>query len=421
MTKRVRFDGSFSSAIRDEDVEMLSTLIRSNCPSQDKLNKFVHMACRLCSTPSVLATLLDVKGSILYADEVGNTPLHCLAVNERANSIVPYIFSLPDVKSIVHMPRKSGSTPLAIACGQPTCTLFLRTLITYGLGTDEPDKLLRIASLNSCPEVVALLMPHCIGTINKLSPNNVSTALMCAAENPLHGYEIVKLLLANGADILITDSHGFTAAHRAVAYGADRFRLLCKDLPLQLLHTIQLPADARDPIGINMVLRERNLLIKPGCLHTMNVKNTAASKWASIHLHPNGIMDCIVSCTDPKVWFWYIQEFGTSRNVIFHDVAKKGNLIGLEAFMKARANPFHRDNTGKIPYDYATDKAFRLALYAYMNQPYTNGAFVMRWYGPYCIARCYAFLLVLQRGQLPRLNRDLVSLIIGYVRKLEYI
>lgn len=168
------------------------------------------------------------KALLKFANKEGNTALHFAAQNDHRDVINTLLTEIEDVKlkeELLKKQNKDGDTPLHVAARNGSDNAVARLLISLGVSKIPLDiqnglkqTALDVAILNNktkAAELILLAMGKKINTVDK----DGNTPLHLAAQKG--NEEIVRKLLANGADTAILNTAGLTAAQVAKAAGHD--------------------------------------------------------------------------------------------------------------------------------------------------------------------------------------------------------
>jgi len=259
------------------------------------------------------------------------------------------------------------------------------------------------------------------------------TPFLLALTNHMYGLEVIELLAVSGADLNYAHKHGQNAISRAFEKNGNLMRVLAPFYPpSNQLSAFWPRSSCQDPIGS---VREAS---KFGCVPNTNWFSTriqqkapAALSWAMLRLTGAttvaNMFDAMEQCDDPETWHWVgIEMFNTrdtdDNSTLLHMAARTNNSSAVRELTRIWVNPLLRNKSGQLAVDLTTDTCIREHLLLYTKQ--VPSIQVMRWYGPYLIRRVRAFLLVLQRWKNTKLrfvSKDVVHVIVGHIRAMEYV
>jgi ankyrin repeat protein len=160
-------------------------------------------------------TLLANGGSALATDAEGNTPLHGAVLS--GEPIVAAM--LLDAGAVINALNKAGLSPLAVACRAANWPVA-KFLLEHGAKPTPADGEPALVTAAGVPdddvEGVKLLLKH-RAAINAVDARHRSALMAASAE----GHEqIARTLRAAGADVNLADRHGSTALMEAARAGA---------------------------------------------------------------------------------------------------------------------------------------------------------------------------------------------------------
>ena len=190
---------------------ILSLELDVNVTDNDGLTPLFYAAINN-SNVEVLKKLIASGADINHKDKGGWSLLHCAAINEHIE-VLEYVLSLGfDVNDV----SNNGMTPLFCAAKDNSNVEVLKKLIASGADINHKDKggwsLLHCAAINEHIEVLEYVLS--LGfDVNDVS-NNGMTPLFCAAKDNSN-VEVLKKLIASGADIKYKDKYDKTLLHCA--------------------------------------------------------------------------------------------------------------------------------------------------------------------------------------------------------------
>jgi hypothetical protein len=279
-----------------------------------------------------------------------------------------------------------------------------------------------VASAFGSLSLVELLLSH-RADVNALGSRG-STALMHAAGNCKDGMAIFSRLCLAGAEVNATTVEGRTSLAYAFCIGngplvrfvASHVRTGASDL-----QELKPGPESSDPIGC---FQEGTAY---GASPRWSIFSDGVRKryppkymWAVLRLKESAFPDVfpeLEECQDPLLWRWMGLELLTTRHP---HAARANNLVAVGALTDIWMNPLLPDREGRLPIELTTDARIRAHLTKYAVQRPRRE--VMRWYGPFLMARVRTLLLTMQRWRsvgLCSLPKDVVRLVIMQLMALE--
>ena len=402
---------------------------------------------------NIVAELIAAGGSMLvnYATKEGVFAIHA------ATSYAPFsmVEMLLEAGSVVDPVSNDSDTPLICACRRswrdnnenivPIVELLIKRRANLETCDRYGDTPLNNAAQCSTIELVETLI-RCGANVNAINSNGNTAISVALLNDDDDKGDIITALVRAGADVNVMNNNHQTPLLRAMNYGGKKIRKIAslyssQDRPLA--HKVPGCMNA-DPIG---TVREGTVL---GCnidngdfRRALDNKNEYPlhiyRKWALLRLASENIAGkphyveyihhFVQTCQDPSFWYWCGLELLTTRNsqngeTLLHVAARTNNVIGVCELIRIHTNPLLRNHIGQQAIDLTSDNSIRIKLLDYISQSDRLPSLtVLRWYGPYCMARIRTFLLVTRRWANTRicvLPKDVVRLIAQHIRFSEY-
>jgi ankyrin repeat protein len=353
--------------------------------------------CKRKGNMSIAAKLLIAAGADVKAVDNENNRM-AIHVAAAASDLLT-VWALIDAGSPIEPIDSHGQTPL-----------FLAILRKDGEGLEIASMLLgRGAKINH----------RVVGGL---------TVLSIAIQNGME--ELVAWLLQHGANAASVDDAGKSCLEYACEQDGRMVRLVGSHLDARRQLSTKSPnAQHGDPIGILQEGARFGMQASAAkCIQSIKEAASGAYIWALMRsLGPRPgyalIWAELSKSRDPQLWHWIALDYlntrdESNRDTLMHWAARENNVVALRELMALWANPLLRNDQKLLPINLATDTEASTILRSYTQQrPCLQ---VMRWYGPYLLARVRTMLLVFQRCQF-RPPKDIRWMLINCVRALEYI
>ena len=298
------------------------------------------------------------------------------------------------------------------------------------------------AAMRGRPDVVSLLLAHGANVNAALSDGRTALHLTC--QNGVFGSEIIRLLVAAGADVMAKNGNGDTPFNCAACTSGALVEALIPFLP-QGFKQDALFFSEQDPIGsLVWCSRYGATPHEEQFASGLERRRCANECWSRLRngiplLLDNSVMDvfCVLQRSgDVDLWKWassepQMQQHPITGDTVFHLLCRSDvlsieeKLLVLSDLKAHHRNPLVPNYRNQLCAELTSDAKLKGALRSYMCwQPHK---LAMEWFGPCFRMRAWTLLLLCQRlrkehpRSLAQLGKDVRHLLVKHLARVEYI